>query len=69
MNKKERFWRKEHIKNEKQKGATSLYYIGKIDKEKIGYFKNKITTDEVIITYERIKHIQERHPRRLRKIF
>ncbi|MFQ8661486.1 MAG: hypothetical protein ACLR9X_05230 [Clostridia bacterium] len=42
-----------------------MYYIGKIDKEKIGHFKNIITTEDVIITYERIKHIQERHPRRL----
>jgi len=40
-----------------------LQYIGKIDKTKLGEYKNKITTEEVIITDERIKHIKERHPR------
>ena len=32
---------------------------------KLGEYKNKIITDEVILTEERIKHIKERHPRRL----
>lgn len=42
-----------------------MQYIGKINKEKLGEYKNKIITDEVVLTEERIKHIKERHPRRL----
>lgn len=45
-----------------------MYYIGKLDKEKLGKYKNKITTSKVVLVEERIKHIKERHPRRLRKI-
>jgi hypothetical protein len=39
-----------------------IHYIGKID---IGIYKcvtDKIASDEVIITDERIRHIKERHP-------
>lgn len=39
-----------------------MKYIGKIDKNKIGKYKDKVTTYDVIITNERIKHIQTRHP-------
>lgn len=39
-----------------------MKYIGKLDKNKLGEYANKITTEEVILTDERIKHIQERHP-------
>ena len=39
-----------------------MQYIGKLDKEKLGEYANKITTEDVIITAERIKHIKERHP-------
>lgn len=39
-----------------------MQYIGKIDIEKLGKYKEKIITDEVILTEERIKHIQEHHP-------
>jgi len=45
--------------------VKDVQYIGKLDKEKLGKYKNKIITDEVILTDERIKHIKERHPRRL----
>lgn len=36
--------------------------VGKIDKEIYRCISDKIATDEVIITDERIKHINERHP-------
>ena len=42
-----------------------MYYIGKLDKTKIVYYANKIITEDVILTDERIKHIKQRHPRRL----
>lgn len=34
--------------------------IGKIDVNKLGKYKNLVTTDEVILTLERITHIKER---------
>lgn len=39
-----------------------MHYIGKIDRNKIGEYGKKITTDDVIITDERIEHIAEHHP-------
>ncbi len=42
-----------------------MHYIGKIDRNKIGEYGKKITSDDVIITDERIEHIKKRHPRRL----
>lgn len=39
-----------------------MQYIGKLDKEKLGRYKTKIITDEIILTEERIKHIREHHP-------
>ncbi len=39
-----------------------LYYIGKIDKEKLGKYKHEVITEYVIITNERIEHIKEHHP-------
>lgn len=41
-----------------------MQYIGKIDKNKLGEYKDKIVTEDVILTDERIKHIKEHHPRR-----
>ncbi len=38
-----------------------MQYIGKIDKQKIGYYANKITNDEIILTEERKLHIYEEH--------
>ena len=35
--------------------------IGKLDRNKIGKYGNKIITDEVILTYERHEHILEKH--------
>ena len=46
-----------------------MQYIGRLNKKVLGKYKNKIITDEVILTDERIKHIKERHPRRLREVF
>lgn len=42
-----------------------MQYVGKINKKRLGKYRNKITTDEAVLTEERIKHIRERHPRRL----
>lgn len=38
-------------------------YIGKIDIKKLGKYREKVITEEVILTEERIRHIKERHPR------
>ena len=35
--------------------------IGKIDKSKIGKYAEKIITDEVILTNERLQHILDNH--------
>lgn len=43
-------------------GGADVHYITKIDVEKYRCITEDITTDEVIITDERIQHIQERHP-------
>lgn len=39
-----------------------MIYVGNIDKQKLGKYKDKVITDKVIITNERIKHIEEHHP-------
>ena len=39
-----------------------VQYIGKLDKNKLGKYKNKIITEDVVLTDERIKHIKEHHP-------
>ena len=38
-----------------------MKYVGKLDKEKIKFLGNIITTEEVIITEERIAHVKARH--------
>lgn len=44
------------------KGEIQVHLVGKINKEIYKCITVEIATDEVIITDERIKHIQERHP-------
>lgn len=39
-----------------------MQYIGRLEKEKLGNYKNKIVNLDVILTEERIKHIKEHHP-------
>lgn len=39
-----------------------MQYIGKLEKEKLGNYKNKIVNLDLILTEERIKHIKEHHP-------
>lgn len=39
-----------------------MYTVGRIDIEKYRCITDDIATDEVIITPERIQHIEERHP-------
>lgn len=38
-----------------------MYYIGKIDLNKIGKYKYKVVTDEVVLTEERKMHILSNH--------
>lgn len=39
-----------------------MQYIGKLDRNKLGKYKDKIYTEHVILTSERIEHIRKRHP-------
>ncbi len=39
-----------------------MQLIGKLNKKILGIYKDKITTEDVIITDERIQHIKKRHP-------
>lgn len=39
-----------------------MQYIGKLDKEKLGKYKDKIITEDVVLTEERLIHIKEHHP-------
>lgn len=43
-------------------GGSPVHTVGRIDVEKYKVVTDKIQTDEVIITDERIEHIRERHP-------
>jgi len=43
-------------------GGSDVQYVGKLDRDIYRCVSDDITTDEVIITEERIQHIQERHP-------
>ena len=45
-----------------------MYYIGKIDLNKIGKYKNKVATDEVVLTDERKRHILNNHSNDYEKI-
>lgn len=56
------------IKPIETKGGTDVHYVTRIDVEKYRCVSDRITTDEVIITDERIKHIQERHPGAFEKV-
>lgn len=47
---------------ERKAGNVDVQYVGKIDKELFRCVSENITTDEVIITDERVQHIKERHP-------
>lgn len=49
-------------KNIKEEERKKVQYIGKIDKDKIGEYGNKIVTDNVVISEERILHIKDHHP-------
>ena len=53
------------ISKTNKEGIEKVQYIGRLDKNKLGEYADTITTEEVILSEERIRHIQERHPRRL----
>lgn len=38
-----------------------MHYIGKINKDKLGKYKNKIVVDSVVLTEERKQHIYNNH--------
>ena len=46
-----------------------MHSVGKIDIKKYKCITNDITTDEVIITDERIHHIKDRHPNDYEKYY
>lgn len=48
--------------NDNRTAVDDLHYIGKIDLDIYKCVTKDITTDEVIITDERIQHIKDRHP-------
>ena len=48
--------------------GSNVHTVGHIDIETYRCITDDITTDEVIITSERIQHIQERHPGAYEKI-
>lgn len=50
------------IKETGTKEETDVHVVGKINREIYNCITDDITTDEVIITDERIDHIKERHP-------
>ncbi len=50
------------IEKTEDKGIVEVHTVGKIDKNIYKCITEDIVTDEVIITDERIRHIQERHP-------
>ena len=56
------FYEKQNMAPEENKGAEKLILIGKLDKNKLGKYKNRILTENVILTTERIEHIKEHHP-------
>ena len=43
-------------------GGTTVQIVGRIDIEKYKVVSDRIRTDEVVITDERIQHIREGHP-------
>lgn len=51
------------IESSTGKGGSDVHYVTRLDVEKYRCVTEQITTDEVIITGERIQHIKERHPR------
>lgn len=54
--------RNDIIEKKVEEVEKRVQYIGKIDKEKLGRYKDKIVTEDVIISEERIKHVKEHHP-------
>lgn len=48
--------------NVPRKEGSALQTVGRIDRDKYRCITDNITTDEVIITEERIQHIRDRHP-------
>jgi len=52
----------------REKMKKDYIVIGKIDKTKIKLLYNNLITDEVVITYERMKHIEEKRKDLYKKV-
>lgn len=50
------------ISASEDKGGSAVHYVTRLDVEKYRCVSGGITTDEVIITDERIQHIKDHHP-------
>lgn len=50
------------ISASEDKGGSAVHYVTRLDVEKYRCVSGSITTDEVIITDERIQHIKDHHP-------
>lgn len=57
----EKINKRDIISKNVDKEDKRLQYIGKLDKEKLGEYKDKIITDDVVLTGERKAHILEDH--------
>lgn len=51
-----------------EKEVKEVQYIGKLDKNKLGKYKDKIVTDDIVLTDERKAHIYEDHANDYEKI-
>ena len=54
--------------DERNGGKQDVQFVGKIDRELYRCVSEDITTDEVIITDERVQHIKDRHPGHYEKV-
>ena len=54
--------------DERKAGKQDVQFVGKIDRKLYRCVSEEITTDEVIITDERVEHIRERHPGHYEKV-
>lgn len=53
----------------KEAGNIGVHYVGKINRAIYKFVETDITTDEVIISDERILHVKERHPNDYERYF
>lgn len=56
------------VGDERNGGKQDVQFVGRIDRELYSCVSEDITTDEVIITDERVQHIKDRHPGHYEKV-